>query len=94
MITCSSCTAYLLQTPKRKRWRKTYRAGGFGYGMVKGELAKASAEFFAEARQRRAELESSTDRVREILAEGGKVARAKAGEVLRRAQDACGVWVS
>ena len=68
-----------------------YRRGGFGYGDVKKALAQAAEDYFAEARERRAELESDPDRIRDILNEGAKKARAKAGEVLRRAQDACGL---
>ena len=69
----------------------TYRKGGFGYGDVKKALAGAAENYFAEARERRTELESDPDRIRDILNEGAKKARAKAGEVLRRAQDACGL---
>lgn len=69
----------------------TYRKGGFGYGSVKKALATASEEFFAESRERRAEFEAKPDRVLEILNEGAKKARAKAAEVLRRAQNACGI---
>lgn len=67
-----------------------YRAGGFGYGEVKKSLSGVAETYFAEARERRAEYESNQDRVHDILAEGAKKARAKAGEVLRRVQDACG----
>ena len=68
-----------------------YRKGGFGYGMVKKELAELSEQFFAEARERRAALESQPDKVREILAAGAAKARKKASEVLLRAQKACGI---
>jgi tryptophanyl-tRNA synthetase len=68
-----------------------YRKGGFGYGMVKKELAELAEHHFAEARDRRATLESQPDQVREILAAGATKARKKAAEVLLRAQTACGV---
>lgn len=68
-----------------------YRRGGFGYGDVKKALASAAEEYFAEARARRAELEANIGQVHEILAEGAKKARAKAGEILLRAQQACGL---
>ena len=68
-----------------------YRRGGFGYGDVKKALAEAADRFFAEPRERRAELAAHPDRVREILADGASRARRKAGEVLRRAQRACGL---
>jgi len=68
-----------------------YRAGNFGYGDVKKKIAEAAESYFAEARERRAEYESNPDRVYEILAAGAIAARATAGEVLARAQDACGI---
>ena len=75
----------------RETMAATYRRGGFGYGEVKKALADAAEAYFAEARQRREEYEANPDRVREILADGAARARRKAGEVLRRAQDACGL---
>ncbi len=68
-----------------------YRRGGFGYGQVKKALADLAESYFAEARQRRRDLETRPDYVREVLAEGAARARAKAQEVLHRAQTACGV---
>jgi tryptophanyl-tRNA synthetase len=68
-----------------------YRRGGFGYGEIKKALADAAEKFWAEPRARRAELTAKPDEVRQILAAGAEKARKKAGEVLRRAQDACGI---
>jgi tryptophanyl-tRNA synthetase len=68
-----------------------YRKGGFGYGDVKKALADAFESYFAEARARRAELAADSDRVNQILADGASRARRKAGEVLKRAQQACGL---
>lgn len=68
-----------------------YRKGGFGYGDVKKAVAEAAEKYFAEPRARREELAADPGRVREILGDGAARARAKAGEVLRRAQEACGV---
>ncbi len=50
-----------------------------------------AVEYFAEARQRRKELESKPERIRQILGDGAAKARKKAAEVLLRAQVACGV---
>ncbi|MEM6799696.1 MAG: tryptophan--tRNA ligase, partial [Planctomycetota bacterium] len=69
----------------------TYRAGGFGYGDVKRALAEASERYWAEVRERREEYAAKPAEVKEILAAGAAKARAKAGDVLRRAQDACGL---
>jgi len=68
-----------------------YRAGGFGYGEVKKALADAADSFFAEPREKREQLAAHLEKVRDILGDGAQRAREKAGEVLRRAQQACGV---
>jgi len=75
---------------QREQMAAVYRRGGFGYGEVKKALADLSADCFAQAREKRRELEASPQRVREVLGDGAARARAKAAEVLRRAQDACG----
>jgi tryptophanyl-tRNA synthetase len=77
--------------PEREEMAALYRRGGFGYGEVKKALADAAERFFAEARARRAEFAGQPKRVAEILADGASRARKKAGEVLLRAQRACGV---
>jgi tryptophanyl-tRNA synthetase len=76
---------------EREEMAALYRRGGFGYGEVKRALADAAERFFAEARSRREEFASQPKRVAEILADGASRARKKAGEVLLRAQRACGV---
>ncbi len=68
-----------------------YQRGGFGYGEVKKALADAAERYFRPARERRAELASQPDKVREILADGASRARKKAGQVLARAKQACGL---
>lgn len=76
---------------KREGMAAKYRAGGFGYGEVKKALAEEAEAYFAEARERRKELEAHPERVREILGDGAAKARKKAAEVLLRAQENCGV---
>jgi tryptophanyl-tRNA synthetase len=76
---------------EREAMAAKYRAGGFGYGEVKKALAEVAVGYFDEARGRREELAARPDAVREILGDGAQRARRKAGEVLRRAQQACGV---
>ena len=68
-----------------------YRTGGFGYGDVKKALADVAVSYFAEAREKRAELESDVDKVHQILGDGASRARVKASEVVKRAKEACGV---
>ena len=76
---------------QREEMAAMYRRGGFGYGQVKKALADQAEGFFAEAHERRRELEADPDRVQQILADGAAKARNKAAEVLLRAQRACGV---
>ena len=68
-----------------------YRRGGFGYGEVKKALADVAEQYFAEARARRAELAAAPQKVQEILGDGASTARRQAGNVLLRAQRACGI---
>jgi tryptophanyl-tRNA synthetase len=75
----------------REEMAELYRRGGFGYGDVKKKLAEAAEAYFAEARGRRTDWEQRPDDVRDILAAGAAKARAKAAEVLARAQNACGL---
>jgi tryptophanyl-tRNA synthetase len=76
---------------ERNEMAALYRQGGFGYGEVKKALADAAERYFAEARARRDELAQKPEQIDEILAAGAARARKKAGEVLLRAQRACGV---
>ncbi|NOZ38982.1 MAG: tryptophan--tRNA ligase [Planctomycetes bacterium] len=76
---------------EREEMATMYRQGGFGYGDVKKSLAAAAEAFFAEARAQRDDWASRPEDVREILNTGAAFARKKAGEVLRRAQEACGL---
>ncbi len=82
----------LFASPEQtKALDETYRRGHFGYGSVKKELVGLAEEYFAEARERRRQLEATPDTVRQILADGAARARKKAAEVLCRAQKACGL---
>jgi tryptophanyl-tRNA synthetase len=76
---------------EREEMAALYRRGGFGYGQVKTALADAAEAFFGPARARRESWAARPDQVQQILGDGATSARKKAGEVLRRAQDACGV---
>jgi len=76
---------------QREAMAAKYRQGGFGYGEVKKALADLAVDYYAEARERRHELEAHPERVREILGDGAARARKKAAEVLLRVQRACGV---
>ncbi len=76
---------------QREEMAAVYRRGGFGYGEIKKALADLADQFFAEPRARRAELAAHPEQVRQVLGDGAAKARRKAGQVLLRAQQACGV---
>ncbi len=67
------------------------RAGGLGYGDLKKALFEHYWEYFAEARAKRAELESNLDHVNQVLRDGADKARARATIVLDRARKNCGL---
>ena len=67
------------------------RAGGLGYGDLKKALFECYWNYFAEARQKRAELSAHPDHANKILSDGAHKARALAQKVLHRAQLASGL---
>jgi tryptophanyl-tRNA synthetase len=67
------------------------RAGGLGYGDLKKALFEQYWEYFAGARQKRAELSANLDYVNEVLAGGAAKARSLGQQVLQRAKVACGL---
>ena len=67
------------------------RAGGLGYGDLKKGLFEHYWYYFAEARQKRAELAANLDYVNGVLAEGALKARTLAQTVLKRARKASGL---
>jgi tryptophanyl-tRNA synthetase len=68
-----------------------FRAGGVGYGDFKKRLFAAVWEYFAQLRQRRAELEADTGYVDSVLADGAERARAVADGVMDRVRKAVGL---
>jgi tryptophanyl-tRNA synthetase len=76
----------LLASPAEvEEMARRFRAGGYGYGDAKGELAKKILDHFAPFRKRRAELAAEPEKVEEVLRDGaaraGKVARATLARV-------------
>jgi len=67
------------------------RAGGFGYGDLKKALFEHYWNYFAEPRQKRAELAANLDYVNEILRDGANRAKKVAAAVLHRARKASGL---
>jgi len=75
-------------------WRQRYERGGMGYGEVKQRLYELIEEFFAPFRERRRELEGDRAYVDDVLADGGRRARAVAHEVMHQVRDAVGLPIS
>ncbi len=75
---------------EREQMAERYRKGGLGYGEVKEQLAAVIADYFADARARRAELERTPDYVMDVLRQGGQRAREDAKMTLARAREAVG----
>lgn len=67
------------------------RAGGFGYGDLKKTLFEHYWSYFADARQKRADLAAHPDYVQSVLRDGAARAKAVADKVLKRARKACGL---
>ena len=68
-----------------------YRAGGYGYGHAKKELTGMISDYFAEARERRHDLLTHPDYVRDVLREGGRRGREKAEAFMERVREATGL---
>lgn len=68
-----------------------YRAGGFGYGHAKLELLAMIEDYFAEAREKRKQLEQDLDYVKDVLREGGNKARERAESVMEPIREATGI---
>jgi len=68
-----------------------YRAGGLGYGDAKKLLYEKIMEYFATARQRRAELVKDTAYVDEVLRKGAERARAEAQKTTADVRAAVGM---
>ena len=76
---------------KREEVRQLYLKGGYGYGHAKKELLGLITEYFAEAREKRKELEQQPDLVLDVLREGGKKARIRAEQIMEPIREATGL---
>lgn len=76
---------------KQNEIAEKYRAGGYGYGHAKLELLDLLTEYFAEAREKRKELEQDLDYVKDVLTEGGKKARERAESVMVPIREVTGI---
>lgn len=78
-------------TKTRKEIASKYRSGGYGYGHAKKELLGMITDYFAEARERRKELQKNEDYVMDVLREGSKTARERAETVMGPVREATGI---
>ena len=74
-----------------KDYEDRLRTGGLGYGDLKKALFENYWNYFAEARQKRAELAANPDYVEKVLQQGAAKARNLAQVVLQRARRASGL---
>jgi tryptophanyl-tRNA synthetase len=74
-----------------KDFENRLRAGGLGYGDLKKALFDHYWNYFARARNKRAELVANLDYVNKVLADGAARANEIAQKVLKRAKIACGL---
>ena len=82
----------LFATPaETAEWRERYKKGGMGYGDAKKRLAELFEERFAAPRERRKKLVQDETIVDDILAVGGRKARAVAQQVMADVRTACGI---
>lgn len=76
---------------KQNEIAANYRAGGYGYGHAKKALLELITDYFAEAREKRKELEKNLDYVHDVLREGGNRARERAEEVMEPIREVTGI---
>lgn len=79
---------------KKKEIAEKYQAGGYGYGQAKKELLVMIEDYFADARERRKELEKDMDYVHDVLKEGGRKARERAESVMEPIRSTTGLYRS
>lgn len=75
----------------KKDTKERLEAGGMGYAEVKNRLFERLLEYFAQAREKRVELEKKLDYVYGVLEEGGKKARKVASETLTDVREKTGL---
>jgi tryptophanyl-tRNA synthetase len=79
---------------ERAEWEDRYRRGGTGYGEAKKRLFELFIERLGPARRTYDELSKNLDHVEQVLADGGRRARAVAVGVLDEVHKATGIQTS
>ncbi|MEX0646504.1 MAG: tryptophan--tRNA ligase [Balneolaceae bacterium] len=95
----ASCNVFALiklfaDEQKSNEIAEKYKAGGYGYGHAKKELLGLIEVYFAEAREKRHELEKDMDYVQDVLKEGGRKARERAETVMEPIRSETGLFRS
>ena len=78
-------------TDELAEWNAKYRNGGTGYGAAKKRLLELITEYFAQYREKRAELEKNPDYVHKVLEDGAARAGAIARETIDKVKKAVGL---
>jgi tryptophanyl-tRNA synthetase len=91
-----SCNVFSLiklfaEEEQRKQIAQQYRDGGYGYGHAKQDLLALIQDFFAEAREKRKELEQRPDYVRDVLRHGAEQARERVAPIMEQVRDLTGL---
>ncbi|MFO0973854.1 MAG: tryptophan--tRNA ligase [Phycisphaerae bacterium] len=81
----------MLPSAELAEWEQRYRAPGMGYGDAKKRLAERFEELFGPAREKRLALENDPAYVEDVLAAGGRRARAVACATMDDVREACGI---
>lgn len=95
----SKCNVFALlklfaSDSERAEWEDKYRRGGTGYGEAKKRLFELFIEHLGPARKRYDELVKNPSEVEDILADGGRRARAVAKHTMEEVRKACGLATS
>ncbi len=90
--TCNVYQIYklLASAEESAEMAERYRKGGYGYGHAKLALLEKVETFLGPYREKYEYLVAHPDEVRDVLRDCGKVARARAHEVMTRVRDAVG----
>ncbi|NLX13919.1 MAG: tryptophan--tRNA ligase [Phycisphaerales bacterium] len=72
-------------------WEERYRRGGTGYGEAKKRLHELYVEILGPAQERYNALAQNPDEIEDILADGGRRARAVAMQTMEEVRTACGI---
>ena len=76
---------------KAQEVAQKYRDGGYGYGHAKQELLGLIQDYFADAREKRKELEQRPDYVRDVLRHGAQQARERVEPMMERVRELTGL---